>query len=160
MEISRGVTSEKWSSILKELETEKFLLKLQNYLTMTQNAKINLPLFKDIQFMDKELGKLTSEEKRLLKIKVNSLITYLDDVNNIHFPSPFIIGVFTAVISLVLGVMIKDPSAFPEWTIFVIIICFVLFIPGISWFNLVQSGNDAEIKGILATIKDILEVQA
>ncbi|UOQ93481.1 hypothetical protein MUO14_00280 [Halobacillus shinanisalinarum] len=160
MEVSKGVTSEKWGSILKELDTEKFLLKLQNYLAMTQNAKVNLPLFKDIQYLDKKLSKLTSEEKRLLKIKINSLITYLDDVNKIHFPSPFIIGVFTAVISLVLGVIIKDPAAFPEWTISMIFICFVLFIPGISWFNLIQSGRDAEVKGILVTIKDILEVQS
>lgn len=151
------------SGILKEPDVEKFLLKLQNYLIKTSNEKqrrngkkYSLIFYRNFPFLDGELGKLSTCEKRLIKIKANSLITYLDDINKISFPSPFIIGVFTAIISLILGVMIKDPSAFPNWTIVMVILCFVLFIPAISWFTLDQSGKNAELKEVLSTIKEMV----
>lgn len=155
------------SNILKEPEIETFLLEFQDYLTRTtnenkrpSNKKYSLTFYRNLPLLDKEVAKLSTEEKKLLTVKVNSLITYLDDVNRIRFPSPFIVGVFTAVISLVVGVMIKDPAAFPEWTIVLVILCFVLLIPGISWFNLDQSGKDAEIKEVLSNVKGILEIQS
>ncbi|ASN06645.1 hypothetical protein [Virgibacillus necropolis] len=163
MESTSGISKE-LRDILKEPETEKFLLKLQSHLIKStnenqrrNNKKYSLTFYRNLPLLDRKLDELSMQEKKLLKVKVNSLITYLDDINKISFPSPFIIGVFTAVISLVLGVMIKDPAAFPKWTIAMVIGCFVLFIPGISWFTLDQSGKAAELKEVLSTIKEILQ---
>ncbi|ASK60926.1 hypothetical protein CFK37_01215 [Virgibacillus phasianinus] len=163
MELSSGISKE-LRSILKEHDTEKFLFKLQNHLIMSSesesqkrsNMKYNLAFYRNLPLLDRKLGELNRLEQKLLKIKVNTLISYLDDINKITFPSPFIIGVFTAVISLVIGVMIKDPSAFPGWAIMLVVICFVLFIPGISWFTLEQSGKNAELKEALTTVKEIV----
>ncbi|WP_404451609.1 hypothetical protein LG329_14885 [Virgibacillus necropolis] len=161
MESSR-ITNE-FSTILKEPETEAFLLRFQNYVTKTtnenqspNNKNYSLSFYRDLPLLDRELGKLNMLEKKLLIVKVDSLITYIDDITKISFPSPFIIGVFTAVISLILGVVIRDPAAFPKWTIVLVTVCFFIFIPGISWFTLEQSGKNAELKEILTTIKGIV----
>lgn len=162
LDSTMGISNE-IGDILKEPEIENFLFKLQNYLVKTSgenkrrnNGKYSVTFYRNFPFLDKEMNKLNSLEKKLLKVKVNSLLTYLDDINKISFPSPFIIGVFTAVISLVLGVMIKDPSAFPKWAIIMVIGCFVIFIPGISWFTLDQSGKNAELKEVLSTITEMV----
>ncbi|WP_079530037.1 hypothetical protein [Halobacillus hunanensis] len=160
MDLLREDDNVKIDRILKIDDTEKFLLELQNYLSSKPIEKIDLCFYKDIEMLDTELNRLNIDEKRLLQIKVTALITYLDEVSSIHLPSPFIIGVFTAVISLILGVMIKDLAAFPVWIIFGIIICFVLFIPGISWLNLIQSGKDAEFKQALTTLHSILDIRS
>ncbi|MFD2925702.1 hypothetical protein ACFS6F_18340 [Halobacillus naozhouensis] len=159
MKLIREEVNNKISRILKLDDTEKFLHELQTYLSSKSIEKIDLSFYKDIRMLNMELSKLSPDEKRLLQIKVTALITYLDEVNKIHFPSPFIIGVFTAVISLLLGVMIKDIAAFPVWTVSSVVICFVLFIPGISWINLIQSGKDAEIKQVLTTLYSLLDIQ-
>lgn len=163
MESDTGISKE-LRNILKEPETDKFLFKLQKHLLNNtseiqrrNNKKYNQDFYRNLPLLDRKLGELSTREKKLLNVKVNSLMTYLDDINKISFPSPFIIGVFTAVISLVLGVMIKDPSAFPKWTIAMVIGCFVLFIPGISWFTLDQSGKNAELKEVLSTIREIAQ---
>lgn len=163
MESNSGIGKE-LRGILKEPDTDKFLFKLQKHLLNNtneiqrrNNKQYSLDFYRNLPLLDRKLGELDVQEKKLLKVKVTSLTTYLDDINKISFPSPFIIGVFTAVISLILGVMIKDPSAFPKWAIAIVVGCFVLFIPGISWFTLDQSGKNAELKVILSTINEIVE---
>lgn len=162
MESNSGIGKE-LNNILKESEVEKFLLMFQTYLSKTTNENQNpinkhysLTFYRNLLSLNKELDKLNMLEKRLIKVKVNSLIAYLDDINKIILPSPLIIGVYTAVISLVLGVMIKDSIAFPEWAIVLVLVCFGLIIPGISWFTLQQSGKSAEQKEVLTTIKEIV----
>lgn len=155
--------SKELRNILKEPDTDKFLLKLQKHLLTNTNEsqrrankKYSQDFYRNLPLLDRRINELSTQEKRLLKVKVNSLTVYLEDINKISFPSPFVIGVFTAVISLILGIMIKEPSAFPKWTIAMVIGCFVLFIPAISWFTLDQSGKNAELKEVLATIKEMV----
>jgi hypothetical protein len=165
LDSSNRIVCDAFSQILQEPEIEHFLFEFQNYLAKNndnqrpQNKK-NIPSFyRNLQLLDKGISKLNSAEKRLLKVKVNSLIIYQEEMNRNHFPSPLIISVFTAVISFILGVMIKDFTSYSKWAIIPVVLCLVLIIPAISWFNLDQSGKDAEFKEVLSSIKGILEVQ-
>lgn len=148
-------------NILNETEAERFLFKFQIYLSEMSNNKqvpnnkhYSLKFYRNLPSFNNKLAVLSTLERKLLKIKVNSLIAYIDELNKIRTPSPFVIGVFTAVISLVLGVMVRVPVTFPGWTIILVVVCFVLFIPGISWLNLEQSGKNAELKEVLTIIND------
>ncbi|MBM7587168.1 hypothetical protein JOC86_003741 [Bacillus pakistanensis] len=166
MKSSNEKMNDEFSQILQEPDIEHFLLEFQNYLTnrnndneRPKNKKYSLPFYRDLRYLDVEIGKLYSEEKRLLKVKVDSIITYHEEIIRNHFPSPLTISVFTAVISFILGVMIKDFTSYPDWAIIPVVICLVLIIPAISWFNIDQSGKDAELKEILSNIKGVLEIQ-
>ncbi|WP_430787939.1 hypothetical protein VBD025_17765 [Virgibacillus flavescens] len=158
---SSGISSE-MEQVLKEPDIDKFLLLLQNYLlNVTANIddsskEYSIFFYRDLSELDSGLDKLDLQEKKLLRVKVNSLITYLEELNKITFPSPFVVGVYTVVVSFVLGLMIKDPKPFPEWTTVTVIICLVVFIPGISWFTLDQAGKSAELKEALSTIKELM----
>ncbi|SDJ04457.1 hypothetical protein [Alteribacillus bidgolensis] len=162
LKTNRRIIRDQWSKVLNEPEIEVFLLELQNYLMKTKitQKKFDLTFYRNISLLNEGIGKLTTEEKKLLQVKIDSFIIYVDNVNRIQFPSPFIIGVFTAVVSLVLGMMIRDPAAFPNWAIMLVMSCFVLVIPGISWLNLDQSVKNAEVKEVLVTIKGILELSS
>ncbi|MFB4162948.1 hypothetical protein ACE1TI_03705 [Alteribacillus sp. JSM 102045] len=158
MKTNRGHMSNELGIVLKESELEGFLLLFQNYLTRSSNKKYSLYFYQNVPLLKTKMDELSFEEKNLLKVKIDSFIAYLDNVNKIQFPSPFIIGVFTAVVSLVLGIMIRDPATFPNWAFLLVISCFVLVIPGISWLNLDQSVKNAEIKEVLIILKGILEM--